>query len=379
MNNYKIILSSVIAALALSACGGDTTPTEPTNPDNPTISRCPAGTPNIILDNDNFDPDWLPTLIGAINMDQNCEINLLGVIVNGTNTYQKAGIMYSTVLSYYDIQDRVPLGVVNDRPQRTTPTKATSDNPPKDGAYKGTHSNITEFPSDELLDNNRPGAAEVICEILENANGKVDYVTGGHLTGLQAFLEGNHCDAISLTKSKINKFVFGTGYDDRHEGTAEMNFSEGRYNVETAASKSANYVMNKLNAEASDVQIHLPSDHWNWDDAKVYRMGDQYKEDKHLDSPMSFVYSIYTYGVWGDHGAGDSLAVLYSSGITKVAGVQTGTRQVCITLNPVDARINIKDSTDCNHWVGTYNSNVGGYVGQKITQAIESPTASGKI
>jgi len=94
---------------------------------------------------------------------------------------------------------------------------------------------------------------------------------------------------------------------------------------------------------------------------------------------MAFVSAVNRYGVWGDHGPGDSLAVMYSSGATQRAGVQTGTRQICISLNPVDAAITIQNSSNCNHWAGTYNSGVDGFVGQKLNIAVETPTSSGKI
>ena len=324
------------------------------------VNHCPNNPPQIILDNDNFDPDWLITLVAALDLDKSCIIELKGIVVNGHDLNERAGIMYSTVLNYYEVADRIPIGVVNDRPQRNTATDATGAAPKLDSRYKDTRVNIMEFPSDGMPDYARENADEVLCEILDTeGNENITYITGGHLTGLESFFETDKCQSIELTRAKISRFVFGTGYSKEKEGLPEMNFSQGDTSP-TPASKAAINVFDTLNQLAPEIPIEFPSYHkWSF----TGRPGDQYNSSHHIYSPMAFIYAVPRYGVWGDHKMGDSLAVYVGANIAQQNGLVTNKRQVCIELNRRNAiiKINSRNVGACNHWIydATSNTNPG--------------------
>ena len=341
----------------------------------PDILRCPNA-PLVILDNDNFDPDWLVTLVTAIGLDQNCEINLIGVMVNGKDTHDKAGLMYETVLYYYGIQDRVPLATNHTLPMRTTPTKQTADDPHIDPAYKGDQKRITDFESDGILDSDRADVTTVLCKVLKDVpDHSVYYVTGGHLQNIQALLMryDRECDGYGLVVDKVKEFVFGTGYSKDREGRPEMNFSEGRYD-KTAASEAANYVFNS--GIDSYVPFVFPHDGLKW--SPSYRPGDQYKDQVHVISPMAFVYAIDTYGTWGDHGVGDADIVL--SLVKKFQErIASPRRQVCIELNPENAIIHINEEGKCNHYISTLLPEGPSLINQELNALMNQPTNDGKI
>jgi len=350
----------ILTTIFIIGCGNSDTE----NKDTPT-TRCPSAQ-NIILDNDNFDPDWLVTLITAIGLDQNCEINLLGVMVNGTDTHGRSGLMYQSVLTYYGIQDRVPVGINHTLPMRTTPTDATAPYPKLDPEYKGQERDISEFENDGLYDYQRPDVTDLLCEILQN-NEHIIYVTGGHLQNIHSLLLTDKCDGNELIRTKIDKFIFGTGYHKRTEGKPEMNFSQGEYRT-TPASVSANFVFDS--GISTNTPFRFPTDGYSWH--KSLRIGDQYKENTHTESPMAFIYAVPRYGVWGDHGAGDSAAVFASIGY--FSDYMTPENQVCINLNKTNAIIKIENGS-CNHYITNItNGNFTSAMANKINQLMNQPS-----
>jgi len=345
MNFKKIIL--FVSILLMVGCNTDKIPAAIDGPDE---VRC-KNAPNVILDNDNYDPDWLVTLVTGLTLDRDCKINLIGVMINGIDTHNKAGLMYNTVITYYGVSDRIPIGINHHYQMRTTPTKATADAPYIDPDFKGNQKRITDFPSDGLLDSERPDVQTTLCALLEKHD-NIIYVTGGHLQNLQALIETKECNGPELIRKKIKRFIFGTGYSKETEGKAEMNFSEGRYDT-TAASIAANSVFNSgLDAE---VPFWFPHDGFDRSSTSC-RIGDQYKDLVHTTSPMAFVYAIDTYGTWGDHCIGDSEVLLEAANMSIEENIVTPEREVCIELNSENAIIFINEDKHCNHYIRSINS-----------------------
>jgi len=354
-----LILTIVVNILG---CGG--------NDDNSdTQTRCSNNPKPVILDNDNFDPDWLITLEGALNLDRQCQIDLKGIVVNGTDIRGRAGLVYQTVLEYYGVHDRIKLSVVNDRPQRTTPSPLMADNPKISSEYPGTYSSVLEFPSDGLGDSSRPNADLMLCDIYTNldiSKGKIIYITGGHLTGLESFLSTTVCDSIVLTKEKTEAFYWDTGYLKTNEGSPEMNFSQGE-KKSTPASKAAVFVTNTLNSKMPEIPQYLPSiKDWKYSG----RVGDEYKTGFKADSPMSFFNAVPKYGTFGDHGIGDARAVVVGAGAAQAAGAVRGPIQICIRLNQKNAMIYTKNSSECNHWTYEPTAIAGGYIEQFLHESV---------
>ena len=365
--------------ILITGCGktGSTPDTEQPEYTTPQPDRCPGAT-KLILDNDNYDSDWLPTLVVAVGMDANCEIDLIGVMINGTDLNDKAGLAYNTVLTYYGIQDRVPIGINHRVTMRTASMKATrTPIPSMDPRYNGTKTNIMDFPSDGLLDSQRPDTTTLLCKILSELPGdvQIDYVTGGHLHNLEYLLrETQECNGVDLVRKKIRRLVLGTGWSIDHQGLAEMNLSEGRY-TPTTASDATIYVFQNWPKEVPIIMSGAAED-WvrNTDWPEV---GNQYINDVHIDSPMAFILGIRVYGTYGGVGPGDSGVLIYELGDAPEGNVIRHDVKTCFVPNSYGAVI--IENYDANHYYNQETPEYYNYYFRKVNALMNQPTQDGRI
>jgi len=261
-----------------------------------------ANAPEFILDNDHFDPDWVPTLVTALALDQNCEGKLIGVAISGRDLNDRAGLMYQSVLRYYHRGD-LKIGFNHEADTRELAARATAHNPKLVPEYLGTKKDISEFDNDGIPDSKREDISKILCEVLQKSDGNVSYAIGGHPENLEALLkETRYCNGRALVAKKIKQVIIGTGgymLDHRPEHNLGLNMD---------IRKSTKYVVEHL---PENVKLIIGAEGYareNW----WPKAGDQYKTDKHTDSPMAFIYAVPTYGVFGEHGVGDVEAVLYA-------------------------------------------------------------------
>lgn len=264
----------------------------------------------IILDNDAFDPDWVIMLATALGMEQNCEINIAGVLLTGRDINRKQGMAYSSILYYYGRED-IGIGLNVKQTMRTYALDATMPNP-KHIDYRGSFRNIDEFPSYRCLDYSicfgLNEANNMVCEILKNADGNVTWVIGGHLHNVANFLaETQLCNGMQLLSDKVDKVVLANGWKSRTSGEPEMNFSEGTSKPNSASDASKYFFANRP-VNVPVVIASIPGV-----DISDQRVGDIYREDRFQNSPMAFILSVERYGVYGDHLLSDTEALLYGT------------------------------------------------------------------
>ena len=253
-------------------------------------------TKHIIYDNDHFDPDWVIGLDTVMELQKRGVITVDAIMITGTDAYGKAGMKYNSIVKYYGFD--IPIGINHRTPMRTTPDDASKRFPVLDSRYKGRYRDITEFPTDGLLDKDRQESVELLCSVLKKAKDKsITYIVGGHLQNFSDLLkETAICNGYELIHSKMKELVISTGGVG---GKPEMNLSEGRNDV-TEASKATNYVFANTSIP---ILVTFPYKKSN------RRPGDVYLRHK-INSPMAFIIAVPRYGTYGDRGISDNAAII---------------------------------------------------------------------
>lgn len=284
----------------------------------------------MVLDNDAFDPDWVIMLSATLGLEANCETSLKGVLLTGRDMNKRQGMLYSSILYYYDRKE-LSIGLNAKQTMRSYYLDATSE-PVEHVDYNGSFSDIDQFPSDSCTDYDecwgRLETTWMMCYILEHTEEKVTWVVGGHLHNVANLLkETNVCNGKELISQKVKQIVISSGWEDRTSGDPEINLSEGT-NHKNSASDASIYLFNNRPSNVPIVIASVPQS-----GLLSSRVGDIYRRDEFQNSPMSFIMSVPRYGVYGDHGLSDTEALLYAVRGNKTYDGRTYTKTTKTCLN----------------------------------------------
>ena len=321
------------------------------------IKRC-LNAPLFILDNDHYDPDWVPTLVTALALDAECEGRLIAVAISGRDLNDRAGLMYQSVLRYYGRD--LKIGINHQADTREEADKATFVRPKLAHEYLGSKKDISEFDNDGIPDSKREDITKILCETLQQYEGGISYVVGGHLDNLAALLKETHyCNGRELIAEKIKQVIVSTGR------TLLDHQPETNLGARMGVRRSARYVVEHLPPNVKLImgtEGHAKDKTWP-------RAGNQYKRDRHIDSPMAFVYAVPTYGVFGDHEIGDAEVVLYAVYGTYLDGFHLYDEiETCFRFDANLVAYAVKGCTGKNHY---YLRDYNGYttiLGKKVNQ-----------
>jgi len=290
------------------------------------------GMESILLDNDAFDPDWVIMLTATLGLAEQCEANVAGIVLTGRDINAKQGMLYSSILYYYDRSD-IPLGLNGKQIMRTYSIRATQEDPTHIN-YKGTFSSIDDFPSDQCIDYEwcwgRNEATDMLCTILSESDEKITWVVGGHMHNVANLLnETEVCNGKELISKKIKQIVISTGWEDRTKADPEMNLSEGTSKPNSAI-EATKYVFRNRPNNVPIILASVPNSRTHQS-----RVGDVFLNNKYNNSPMSYILSVPTYGIYGDHGLSDTEALMYAvrNGISKNNITYTQKVKTCFNLH----------------------------------------------
>ncbi len=328
----KIFIAMFIAMFMIGCGSSGSTSSSTTSPTEVRTGK------HIIYDNDHFDPDWVIGLDTVLELHKLGTITVDAIVLTGIDAYQKAGLKYKTIVDYHGID--IPIGINHRTHMRITPDDASVSYPTLDPRYKGGYKDITEFPSDNLMDNERIESVTLLCKVLEKAEyASVTYIVGGHLQNFSDLLkEKVICNGYELIHSKVKELVINTGGVN---GKPEMNLSEGRYNPTSASEATINVFSNTY------IPILVASEF----SSGSARPGDVYLNYK-IGSPQEFIIAVPRYGTYGDHGISDNPAVMVGVYGTNIHGNEYVTKtRTCFIPNPVHGALTLGSGCDKEHYI----------------------------
>ena len=236
----------------------------------------------LIIDNDSYDPDYIPLVLNAINESKKGNINIGLIIISEHGLSNKTNVLYKSILNEFN--SNIPLTLAHKTNDRSFRSKLT---------------NNLESYTDITHDNEMDDAIEVLENKLESQNDKsVTYATGGKLIFLSKFI--SNPARLELFKLKVKKVVFGL------DCGALDNQCSNDFNLAATkkAYKATKDVYNKLHGDIPFVVVNDKRGK-----ASSNRALDIFKK---ANIPlMTHLLSTDIYGTYGDHNNGD-VEILFS-------------------------------------------------------------------
>ena len=341
---YKLITLVIlsISSIFIIGCGSSGT----------SSSRCPSGTPKIILDNDHYDNDWIPTLIGAMEFDKDCTFDIKAIILEGDDARNRSGLLYSSILKSYNRE--IPIGINTQDIMRYTATPLAADNPEMDPRYKGSAQNIFDLPQHGLGDTDfvygiQEDATELICRTLSDLpqGEKIKYIIGGQMYAITNLLkETNKCQGLELARTKLDQIDIFSGWSTNNNGICEMNFSEGVCkDPNFPPVKASTYMWNNMPSEVPIILFNIPA-YTRFSNSMGYYI------DNKVETAESFLLGVkHPYGTYTKIAIGDYPAVLYAA-VGHKWGDLVFSRLVktCFRYSSVGRLYSEPATCDKNHW-----------------------------
>jgi hypothetical protein len=227
----------------------------------------------LIIDNDSYDPDYIPLVLNSIYENEAKNINIGLMIVSETDISNKTNMLYRSILDEFN--SNIPLAISHNTNDRTFRSKLTN--------------NIENYSS-LVYDDETDSAITALTNTLEAQEDKsVSYATGGKLIFLSKFLSDP--SRLELFKQKVKELIFALDCNPKDKN-CQNDFNLAATNKAYNATKD---IYNKLHNKIPFVVINNKRN-------KV-RSLDIFKD---ANIPlMHHLLGTNVYGTYGDHNAGD--------------------------------------------------------------------------
>ncbi len=236
----------------------------------------------LILDNDSYDPDYIPLVLNAIEEHKRGNVNVGLIIVSEDGLSDKTNMLYRSILDKFN--SNIPVTLAH----------GTSDR-----AFRSKLTNNLENYTDIINDSSIEDAIEVLENKLESQEDKtVTYATGGKLIFLSKFL--SNPQRLELFKLKVKELIIGMGCNPLDKKCSrEFNLA-----ATDKAYRATKDVYSKLHGR---IPFGVIDDKRG--DIKKIRALDIFKN---ANIPlMHHLLGTNIYGTYGDHHAGD-VEILFS-------------------------------------------------------------------
>jgi len=227
----------------------------------------------LIIDNDSYDPDYIPLVLNSIYEHKINKVNIGLIITSETDTSNKTNLLYRSILDEFN--SNIPLAISTNTNDRTFKSKLTN--------------NIESY-SALIYDDETDKAIIALENRLEAQDDKtVSYATGGKLIFLSKFLSDP--SRLELFKLKVKEVLFALGCNPQ-DSSCSNDFNLAATNKAYNATKD---VYSKLHGEIPFVVVN--------DKRGRVRSLDIFKD---ANIPlMHHLLGTNIYGTYGDHNAGD--------------------------------------------------------------------------
>ena len=227
----------------------------------------------LILDNDVYDPDYIPLVLNSIHEHKNKLVDLKLIIITEDGISNKTNMLYKSIIDKFN--SNIPITLAHNVSDRAFESKLTKN-----------LENFTEIIEDDQIQD----AIEDLETKLEAQDDKsVSYATGGKLIFLSKFLSDPA--RLELFKLKVKEIVFGLGCNPKDKN-CQNDFNLAATNKAYNATKD---IYNKLHNKIPFVVID--------DKRGKVRSLDIFKD---ANIPlMHHLLGTNIYGTYGDHNAGD--------------------------------------------------------------------------
>ena len=227
----------------------------------------------LILDNDAYDPDYMPLLLSAIHENRWGLVNVGLVIITEQGVSNKTNMLYRSILE--EFKSDIPLTIAHNTSDRVFRSKLTNN-----------LENYTDIIYDDVVED----AITVLENKLESKDDKtVSYAIGGKLIFLSKFLSDP--ERLELFKLKVKEVIYALGCNPR-DRSCSRDFNLAATNKAYSATKD---VYSKLHGKIPFVVID--------DKRGRVRSLDMFKSAK--IPLMNHLLGTNIYGTYGDHHAGD--------------------------------------------------------------------------
>ncbi len=235
-----------------------------------------ASSDTLVIDNDSYDPDYIPLLLSTIYEHKINKVNVGLILTTEADVSNKTNMLYRSILEEFNSD--IPLAISTNSNDRTFRSKLTN--------------NIEDYSS-LIYDSQTDPAVTALTNLLESHNDKtVTYATGGKLIFLSKYLSDPQ--RLELFKLKVKEVIFGLGCNPLDKGCSK-DFNLAATDIAYNATKD---VYNKLHNEIPFVVVDDKRG-----DIKKIRGLDQFKD---ANIPlMNHLLGTNIYGTYGDHHAGD--------------------------------------------------------------------------
>jgi len=236
----------------------------------------------LIIDNDSYDPDYIPLVLSAINENKKGNINIGLIIISEDGLSNRTNMLYRSILNEFN--SNIPLTLAHGINDRAFRSKLTNN-----------LENYTEIINDDEIED----AIETLENKLESQEDKsVTYATGGKLIFLSKFL--SNPARLELFKLKVKKIVFGLGCSVL-DYQCSNDFNLASTNKAYSATKD---IYSKLHGSIPFVVVN---------DKRGPKSKNRALDIfKNANIPlMTHLLSTNIYGTYGDHNNGD-VEILFS-------------------------------------------------------------------
>ena len=230
----------------------------------------------LIIDNDVYDPDYIPLVLNSIHENRNKFVNIGLIIISEHGISNKTNMLYRSILKEFNSD--IPITIAHDVRDRVFQSKLTNN-----------LENYTEI----IEDSETQEAIEVLENTLEAQDDKtVSYATGGKLIFLSKFLSDPQ--RLELFKLKVKEIIFALGCNPQ-DSSCSNDFNLAATDIAYNATKD---VYTKLHGIIPFIVV----DDRRGDISKI-RSLDIFKN---TNIPlMRHLLGTNIYGTYGDHHAGD--------------------------------------------------------------------------
>ena len=238
----------------------------------------------LIIDNDSYDPDYIPLVLNSIYEHEAKNVNIGLIITSETDVSNKTNMLYRSILDEFN--SNIPLAISTNTNDRTFRSKLTT--------------NIEEY-SFLVYDDETDSAITALTIKLESQKDKsVSYATGGKLIFLSKYLSDP--SRLELFKLKVKEVLFALGCNPK-DMSCSNDFNLAATNKAYKATKD---IYNKLHGKIPFVVVDDKRG-----DIKKIRSLDIFKN---ANIPlMNHLLGTNIYGTYGDHHAGDIEILLAKS------------------------------------------------------------------
>ena len=234
----------------------------------------------LIIDNDSYDPDYIPLVLNAIHENRVKRVKVGLIIITEDGLTNKTNMLYRSILKEFN--SNIPLALAHNVADRAFRSKLT---------------NNLENYTDIIHDDETEDAINILQETLEAQEDKtVSYATGGKLIFLSKFLSDPQ--RLELFKLKVKEITFGLDCNPQ-------DMACGR-DFNLAATQMAYNATQDIYAKLHGKIPFIVVDDKR---GKSVRSLDIFKN---ANIPlMNHLLGTNIYGTYGDHNAGD-IEILFS-------------------------------------------------------------------